>query len=106
MSDYQSLRLRNNVHKLRYGVQPLLVEANGSPEDGSRNWQTITYKEEPFPHFEVLPSGVQIPLHNVASAIPRTASIATKVAKTVGAMKAAREAKQAAAKKAADDAAE
>lgn len=92
---YQSLRLRNVVHKLRYGVQPLLVEAGGD--------QTIEYKAEPFPHFDVQPSGVMVPLHNVASAIPKEASIAQKVGRTVGAMKQAREAKRAAAAKGVSD---
>lgn len=87
-AEYQSLRIFEVAHKLRHGVQPKLVEAGGD--------QTITFHPEPFPHFEVLPSGVQIPLNNVASAIPKTASIAQKVVKTVGAMKEAREAKRAA----------
>jgi hypothetical protein len=93
-NEYQSLRLKNVVHKLRYGVQPMLVEAGGD--------QTITYSETPFPHFEVLPSGVQIPLHNVSSAIPKDANVASKHAKTVGAMKEARLAKAAKQKKDAD----
>jgi len=84
---FASLRIMDVVHKLRFGVQPKLVEAGGE--------QTITYKDAPFPHFEVLPSGVMIPLHNVASAIPVNASIASKTNKTVGAMKAARLAKAA-----------
>lgn len=84
---YASLRIIDVVHKLRFGVQPKLVEAGGD--------QTITYRDEPFPHFDVQPSGVQVPLHNVASAIPVTSSIAEKTNKTVGAMKAARIAKQA-----------
>lgn len=86
-AEYASLRLIDVVHKLRYGVQPKLVEANGE--------QTITYRNEPFAHFDVQPSGVQIPIHNVASAIPKEASVAAKMNRTVGAMKAAREAKQA-----------
>lgn len=84
-SEYTSLRLRNTVHKLRYGVQPLLVEAGGE--------QTITFLEEPFPHFVVDPSGVQIPLHNVASAVPSSAALAAKVGKTVGQRQAQREQK-------------
>lgn len=89
-TEYASLRIRNVTHKLRQGAMPFLVEAGGG--------QTITYRSEPFPHFDVQPSGIQIPLQNVASAIPKGASIANKVNKTVGAMKAAREAKQAAKK--------
>jgi hypothetical protein len=84
---YQSLRIIDVVHKLRYGVQPKLVEASSE--------QTIERKrdDDGFLYFEVMPSGVQIPAHNVASAIPVDASIANKVNRTVGAMKQAREAK-------------
>jgi hypothetical protein len=85
-NEYQSLRIKGVVHKLRHAMNAMLVEATSD--------QTITYKDAPFPHFEVQPSGIQIPLHNVASAIPKGASLASKVNKTVGAMKEAREAKQ------------
>jgi len=88
--EYQSLRILDVIHKLRFGTQPKLVEATHD--------QTITYKDLPFPHFDVQPSGVQIPLHNVASCIPKDASIASKVGKTVGAMKQARQARLAKAK--------
>lgn len=93
-NEYQSLRIKSVVHKLRHGVQPFLIEAGGD--------QTITFKSEPFPLFEVLPSGVQIPLDNVASAIPKGASVANKIGRTVGAMKEARLAKAAKSKKEAD----
>lgn len=84
---YQSLRIIDVVHKLRYGVQPKLVEASSE--------QTIERKtdDDGYRYFLVMPSGVEIPEHNVASAIPVTASIANKVNRTVGAMKQAREAK-------------
>jgi hypothetical protein len=86
-TEYQSLRLRNVVHKLRYGVQPLLVDATSE--------QTITrHNDDGYIYFRVMPTGVEIPLHNVASAIPKNASIASKIGKTVGAMKQAREAKR------------
>lgn len=93
---YQSLRIIDVAHKLRHGVQPKLVEAGGD--------QTIERKrdDDGYLYFEVQPSGVEIPLHNVSSAIPVGASIAKKVAKTVGAIKEAREAKQRAAKGASD----
>ena len=91
---FQSLRLYAPIHKLRQGSLPNLVEANSG--------RTITYSVEPFEHFDVQPEGVCIPIHNVASAIPVDSGVGAKIAKTVGAMKAAREAKQ----KAASDAAE
>lgn len=87
---YQSLRIIEVVHKLRHGTQPKLIEAAGE--------QTIERKrdDDGYMYYEIQPSGVEVPLHNVASAIPIGASVASKVAKTVGAMKAQREAKQAA----------
>lgn len=93
---YQSLRIIEVVHKLRHGTQPKLVEATSE--------QTIERKcdDDGYLYYEVQPSGVEIPLHNVASAIPVGASVASKVAKTVGAMRAQREAKLAKAKGAGD----
>ena len=91
---FQSLRLYAPIHKLRQGSLPNLVEANAG--------RTITYEAEPFPHFDVQPEGVCVPVHNVASAIPVGSAVGSKIAKTVGALKQAREAKQ----KAASDAAE
>lgn len=89
---FSSLRVVKETHKLRQGNLPNLIQAGGS--------QTITYKDEPFPHFEVQPSGVMVPLHNVSSAIPDGASIADKVNGTVEGLKAKREARR----KKADDA--
>jgi hypothetical protein len=85
-AEYSSLRILHETHKLRQGNLPKLVQAGGG--------QTVTYKTEPFPHFEVQPSGIQIPLHNVASAIPVQASIADKVNGTVEGLKAKREARR------------
>lgn len=87
--NFQSLRLYAPIHKLRQGSLPNLVEANSE--------RTITYSEEPFPHFDVQPEGVCIPIHNVASAIPVGSGVGSKIAKTIGAMRQAREAKQKAA---------
>lgn len=91
---FSSLRILHPVHKLRQGNLPNLVQSGGG--------QTITYKAEPFPHFEVQPSGVMIPFHNVASAIPEGASIAEKVNGTVEGLKAKRETRRRAAAEAAE----
>jgi hypothetical protein len=93
-TNYQSLRLYEPVHKLRQGSLPKLVEANSQ--------RTITYREAPFPQFLVMPEGVEIPIHNVASAIPVGAGLADKMARTVGAMRDRRELRLAKAKAAAE----
>ena len=95
---YQSLRLYSAVHKLRQGSLPNLVEANAQRE--------ITYRSEPFPQFLVMPEGVEIPLHNVASAIPVGSGLADKITKTIGARREARQKRKAAAQKAAGNAVE
>lgn len=91
---YASLRLYAPIHKLRQGSLPNLVEANST--------RTITFKAVPFDHFDVQPEGVQVPLHNVASAIPMGSGVGDKIAKTVGAMRAAREKRQKAAEETSD----
>lgn len=86
---YSSLRIVSETHKLRQGNLPKLVQAGGT--------QTITRErdEDGYIYFLVQPSGVEIPLHNVASAIPAAASIAEKVNGTVEGFKARRDAKRA-----------
>jgi len=50
------------------------VEAGGD--------QKIILREKPYPHFVVLPSGIEIPVANVASAIPKGAALADRVKRT------------------------
>lgn len=71
---YESLRIIEGAHKLRYGSGTKLVESKGD--------QSITFRTLPFEHFEVAPSGIQIPLHNVASAIPKSAALAGRLRRT------------------------
>lgn len=85
--EYQSLRVKSPTHKLRFSNLPSKIEADGD--------QKITFRPAPYPHFCVSPSGVEIPLENVASAIPMAASIAGRLRKT-GPMGARREAARAA----------
>lgn len=71
---YFSLRLKQQGHKLRYSHGPQLVEADRD--------QTISFRKDPYPHFVVMPGGVQFPLENVASAIPTEAQVAAKLSRT------------------------
>lgn len=71
---YQSIRLKEQGHKLRFSHGPKLVESKGD--------QTVTYLALPYPHFRVDPGGVEFPLENVASAIQTEASIAQKLSRT------------------------
>lgn len=77
---YASLRLKSTAGKLRYSNNSLLIEANDD--------QTITLyadkvapsgKVIPFPHFKVMPSGVEVMIENVTGAIPSNASITEKL---------------------------
>ena len=72
--EYQSVRIIGDVHKLRFGAGARLVESGPG--------QTIVFRKEPYPHFHVLPAGVEIPLHNTASAIAMSAGLASKLRKT------------------------
>lgn len=71
---YFSLRLKEQGHKLRYSHGPKLVEAERD--------QTIAFRSEPYPHFVVMPGGVQFPLENVASAIPMASQLTAKLSRT------------------------
>ncbi len=75
--EYQSLRVKSPTHKLRHGGLASLVQAGGE--------QTITRHEDGgYVFFRIEPSGVEVPVENVASAIPKAASIASKLKKTTG----------------------
>ncbi len=71
---YFSVRLKEQGHKLRYSHGIKLIEAERD--------QTITFCKEPYPHFLVMPGGVQFPIENVSSAIPMAAQVATKLSRT------------------------
>jgi hypothetical protein len=71
---YFSIRLKEQGHKLRYSHGVKLVEAERD--------QTISFRAEPYPHFVVMPGGVQFPIENVSSAIPMAAQVATKLSRT------------------------
>lgn len=75
-TEYASLRIIEPAHKLRFGHGAKLVESTAD--------QTIIFRPLPFPHFDIAPTGIQIPLHNVASAIPKGAALAARVRKTTG----------------------
>lgn len=72
--EYESIRIIEGAHKLRYGSGAKLVESKGD--------QIIRFRSTPFEHFEVQPQGIQIPIGNVASAVPKSASIANRLRKT------------------------
>jgi hypothetical protein len=71
---YSSLRLKEQGHPLRFGTSAKLVQA--------MNDQTITFRSEPYPHFLVMPGGVEYPVDNVASALNIHASVVQKLSRT------------------------
>lgn len=71
---YQSIRLKEQGHKLRFSHTPLKVEASDT--------QTITFLREPYEHFRVDPGGVEFPLENVASSLQIDSGVARKLSRT------------------------
>ncbi|HET9045100.1 MAG TPA: hypothetical protein VFN70_18220 [Burkholderiales bacterium] len=59
---YAALRVIHQVSSLRGGSNISIIEATGL--------RTIEAHGHPYPHFKVLPEGVEIPTTNVSSAIP------------------------------------
>ena len=79
---YASLRITGNVHKLRHSTNPKLIEAS--------NGQSITLlagKTAPdgtfiaFPHYLIEPSGVEIHVSTVTSAIPSASQAARRASR-------------------------
>lgn len=70
---YASIRCRSNPGKIRHSVSALLIEA-------SRD-QSIEFHDAPYPHFRVMPGGTEIPLSNVAGAVPVQSQIAEKASR-------------------------
>ena len=75
LQEYESLRVIGETHKLRHSHHHKLV--NSGPG------QTLMLSERGgYMTFRVVESGLEIPVFNVASAIPKGVSLATKRQKT------------------------
>ena len=70
--EYDNLRIKSPTHvRSGYGGQ---ISSGGG--------QQIFFRQEPYPHFVVLPKGIEVPLENVSSAIPKAAGLASKLRRT------------------------
>lgn len=70
--EYDSLRIKSATH-VRSGYSGQIASGGG---------QQIFFRAEPYPHFAVLPKGIEIPMENVASAVPKAAGLASKLRRT------------------------
>lgn len=77
IAEYESLRVQAATHKLRHGHHPNLIQSGPGVTImlGTRGGYTC---------FRIVESGLEIPVENVASAIPKGATLATKLQKTTG----------------------
>lgn len=77
IAEYESLRICNEIHKLRHSSYGKVV--NSGPG------QRIMLSERgAYVCFRIVESGLEIPIGNVASAVPKLASLASKLQKTTG----------------------
>lgn len=77
IAEYESLRVIGEIHKLRHSSYGKLV--NSGPG------QTLMLSSrEGYVTYRIVESGLEIPITNVASAIPKAASLANKLQKTTG----------------------
>ncbi len=77
IAEYESLRVKSTVHKLRTSHHQMLVQ--------SGPLQTLMLSQSGgYMAFRIVESGLEIPIGNVASAIPKGVSLASKLQKTTG----------------------
>ena len=77
IAEYESLRVKSETHKLRHSNHSKLI--NSGPG------QTVMLSSRgAHVTFRIVESGLEIPLENVASAIPKACTLATKTQKTTG----------------------
>jgi hypothetical protein len=77
LGEYESLRVGNEVHKLRHSHHYKLIQSGPG--------QTLMLSTRSgYTTFRIVESGLEIPLANVASAIPKGAQLASRMSKTTG----------------------
>ncbi len=77
LAEYESLRVASPTHKLRHSHHINLIQSGPG--------QTLMLSTRAgYVCFRIVESGLEIPVSNVASAIPKTASLASKIQKTTG----------------------
>lgn len=77
IAEYESLRVMTETHKLRHSNHAKLIQSGPG--------QTLVLSERgSYTCFRIVESGLEIPMGNVASAIPKGVTLATKVRKTTG----------------------
>lgn len=75
--EYESIRVATDVHKLRHSHHHKLIQSGPG--------QTIMLRDDKgYIHFAIVESGLEIPASNVASAIPKSSTLASKMQKTTG----------------------
>jgi hypothetical protein len=77
IAEYESIRVATDVHKLRHSHHHKLIQSGPG--------QTLMLATRAgYTCFRIVESGLEIPVHNVASAIPKGVSLAGKLRKTTG----------------------
>jgi hypothetical protein len=93
IAEYESIRVIVETHKLRHSHHAKLIQS------GPQQTLMLSVRGNLPPVFRILESGLEIPVSNVASAIPKGVSLASKLQKTTG----SRLTKKVPAKRAKDD---
>lgn len=77
IAEYESLRVVGETHKLRHSHHHKLIQSGPG--------QTLVLSTRSgYQTFRIKESGLEIPVTNVASAIPKGVSLASKLQKTTG----------------------
>lgn len=75
--DYESIRVKYATHKLRHSHHATLIESGPG--------QTIRLSSKgPYVVFRIVESGIEFPIGNVASSIPKGSVISGRLQKTTG----------------------
>lgn len=77
IAEYETLLVSNNIHRMRHSTHAKMIQ--------SAPGQTVMLStREGYFTFRIVESGQEIPVPNVASAIPKRSTLATKMQKTTG----------------------
>lgn len=77
LGEYDSIRVKYATHKLRHSHHATLIESGPG--------QTIRLSSNgPYLCFRIVESGIEFPIGNIASAIPKGSTISGKLQKTTG----------------------
>jgi hypothetical protein len=77
IAEYESIRVMTETHKLRFSHHAKLIQSGP-------NQTLVLSARGPYVCYRIVESGLEIPVNNVASAVPKAASLAGKMRRTTG----------------------